>query len=186
MKASLKYENIIEGQVIEVGTARVTSILMNHPVLNFGYKIEADGKKFFFTGDHEPAPNIYESEDDEYEDYQRIIDEQEQVISDFIRDMDCAVIDSQYTVEEYKTKAGWGHSTYYGGMYMAEKSNIKNKAFDGILKKGKTALNNTFAIPPKVLAIGVLPLPNAFIALPIAFDILFDCINTLLSASFSA
>ncbi len=126
LKASLEYNNIIEGQVIEVGTARVTSILMNHPVLNFGYKIEADGKKFFFTGDHEPAPNIYESDDDEYEDYQRIIDEQEQVISDFIHDMDCAVIDSQYTVEEYKTKAGWGHNNYYGGMYMAEKASIKN------------------------------------------------------------
>ncbi|MCH8134377.1 MAG: MBL fold metallo-hydrolase [Proteobacteria bacterium] len=126
LKASLEYNNIIEGQVIEVGTARVTSILMNHPVLNFGYKIEADGKMFFFTGDHEPALNIYDSQDDEYEDYQRIIDEQEQVIFDFIQNADCAVIDSQYTVEEYKTKSGWGHSTYFGGMYMAEKTGIKN------------------------------------------------------------
>ncbi len=126
LKASLEYNNIREGQVIEVATARVTSILMNHPVLNFGYKIEADGKKFFFPGDHEPALNIYDQEDDEYEDYQQIIDAQEQVIIDFMQGMDCAVIDSQYTVEEYKIKAGWGHSTYYGGMLMAEKASIKN------------------------------------------------------------
>lgn len=126
LKASLEYENIREGQVIEVGSARVTSILMNHPVLNFGYKIEADGKQFFFTGDHEPALNIYAPDDDEYADYQRIIDEQDQVISDFIQNVDCAVIDSQYTVEEYKIKSGWGHGTYYGGMYMAEKAGIKN------------------------------------------------------------
>lgn len=126
LKANLSYNNIKEGQVIEVGTAKVTSILMNHPVLNFGYKIEADGQKFFFTGDHEPALNIYDPEDEEYEAYQQIISEQEQVIIDFIQDVNCAVIDSQYTIEEYKTKAGWGHSTYYGGMHMAERANINN------------------------------------------------------------
>ena len=27
---------------------------MNHPVLNFGYKIECNGKSIFFTGDNEP------------------------------------------------------------------------------------------------------------------------------------
>lgn len=126
LKANLNYNNIREGQVIEVGTAKVTSMLMNHPVLNFGYKIEADGQEFFFTGDHEPALNIYDPEDEEYADYQQIINEQEQVIIDFIQDVDCAVIDSQYTIEEYKTKSGWGHSTYYGGMHMAERANIKN------------------------------------------------------------
>lgn len=117
LKASLEYNNMREGQIVEVGSAKITSILMNHPVLNYGYKVEADGKKFFFSGDHEPALNIYDPEDREYEEYQRVIDEQEKVIIDFIRDMDCAVIDSQYTSEEYQAKAGWGHSTYYGGMH---------------------------------------------------------------------
>lgn len=126
LKASLEYNNMREGQIVEVGSAKITSILMNHPVLNYGYKVEADGKKFFFSGDHEPALNIYDPEDREYEEYQRVIDEQEKVIIDFIRDMDCAVIDSQYTSEEYQAKAGWGHSTYYGGMHMAEKAGIKN------------------------------------------------------------
>ena len=67
-----------------------------------------------------------DEEDDEYEDYQSIIDEQDQHIIDFIQGVDCAVIDSQYTAEEYKIKSGWGHSTYYMGMKMAEKAGIKN------------------------------------------------------------
>ena len=126
LKASLTYNNIKEGQVIKVGSAKVTSIMMNHPVLNFGYKIEADGQQFFFTGDHEPPTNIYAPEDDEYEFYQEIIRQREQIIVDFIRDVDCAVFDSQYTAEEYKLKSGWGHSNYYAGMAIAERAGVKN------------------------------------------------------------
>jgi hypothetical protein len=39
--------------------AIVTPLLLNHPVVNFGYRIDCGGKSVFFTGDHEPWPNIY-------------------------------------------------------------------------------------------------------------------------------
>ncbi len=126
LNANINYNNVKEGEVIDLGSARVTSILMNHPVLNFGYKVEADGKRFFFSGDHEPAQNIYTPEDEEYDEYQHLIEQQNQVIIDFISDVDCVVLDSQYTEKEYEVKAGWGHGTYYGAIAMAEKAGIKN------------------------------------------------------------
>ena len=126
LKSDISYNSLIEGETVQIGDAKITCILMNHPVLNFGYRIECDGKSFFFTGDHEPALNIYDPEDEEYADYQVLIDEQEKVIIDFIRDMDCIVIDSQYTRDEYKIKAGWGHGEYLGGIHLAEKAGVKN------------------------------------------------------------
>jgi phosphoribosyl 1,2-cyclic phosphodiesterase len=124
LKAELEYTSLREGEVVNVGDIKVTSILMNHPVLNYGYKVEADGQSFFFSGDHEPPLNIYDPEDMEYEGYQALISEQEDILVRFLEDVDCMVLDSQYTAQEYKIKAGWGHGTYFDGIKLAEKAGV--------------------------------------------------------------
>ena len=126
LKADLEYTSLREGEVVQVGDIKVTPILMNHPVLNYGYKLEADGQTFFFSGDHEPPQNIYDKEDEEYESYKELIASQENVLVDFLRGVDAIVLDSQYTLQEYETKAGWGHGTYFDGIRLAEKACIRN------------------------------------------------------------
>ena len=59
MKARIEYVTLAPEQSIRIGSATVTPYLMNHPVIDFGYRIEANGKSVFFTGDHEPPLNIY-------------------------------------------------------------------------------------------------------------------------------
>jgi len=129
LNASISYTNIRELQEFQVGKATVTGLLMNHPVLNYGYKIEADGKSVFFTGDHEPQHNFYSSGDEGYEEFQESIDEKEQVYVDFIRGVDLLIADSQYTDEEYPMKTGWGHSTYTKNIRLAQKANVKKLIF---------------------------------------------------------
>ncbi len=124
LNANISYNNLREGQVIQVGSATVTPLLINHPVLNFGYKVESNGKRFFFTGDYEPPLNIYAPEDDAFEEYQQLIDQQKQILSDFIQDVDVVVADCQYTREEYSTKKGWGHGTHDSCIEMARNANI--------------------------------------------------------------
>lgn len=124
LNANITYNNLREGQVIQVGSATVTPLLINHPVLNFGYKVESKGKRFFFTGDYEPPLNIYAPEDEAYEEYQRLVDQQRQILTDFIKDVDVVVADCQYTREEYPTKKGWGHGTYDSCIEMARDANI--------------------------------------------------------------
>lgn len=126
LKATIEYANLREGEVVEVGSIRVTSILMNHPVLNYGYKVEADGRTFFFSGDHEPPLNIYDPEDDEYDGYRTLIAEQEKVLVRFLEGVDCMVLDSQYTAEEYRIKAGWGHGTYFDGVRLANRAGARH------------------------------------------------------------
>jgi len=129
LNANITYHNVRELETINVGDATVTGLMMNHPVLNHGYRVEADGKSIFFTGDHEPQANFYEPGEDGYEEFQADIDEKEQIIADFIRGVDIFISDAQYTDEEYPQKAGWGHGTYKKSIELAKKANIKHVIF---------------------------------------------------------
>ncbi|MBV1880449.1 MAG: MBL fold metallo-hydrolase [Pseudomonadales bacterium] len=125
LNAEIKYTNLQENGEITIGSTRITPIIMSHPVLNYGYRIASKGKSYFFTGDYEPAWNIYQPNDEGYEFYQQIVDEQNQVNCNFMQDIDVAVMDSQYTLEEYETKQGWGHGTFDSSISLAEKANVK-------------------------------------------------------------
>lgn len=124
LKAEIQYTSLREEQVIQVGSATVTNILMNHPVLDFGYKVECGGKKVFFSGDHEPPYNIYDPGDEFYEEYNGLIDQKNQIIMDFINKVDVLILDSYYTSEEYPTKKGWGHGTFDTCIDMARKADV--------------------------------------------------------------
>lgn len=119
LKAEISYRSLREGETVLVGGARVTAVLMNHPVMNFGYLIEADGQKMFFTGDHEPPGNIYEPGDEEYDEYSEILQLKNESIYRWVRDIDMIVADSMYTEEEYPAKVGWGHGTHMTCLDMA-------------------------------------------------------------------
>jgi phosphoribosyl 1,2-cyclic phosphodiesterase len=125
LKSQIEYTNLRERQIIEVGSARVSCLLMNHPVLNFGYRIEADGKSLFFTGDHEPQINIYDPEDEEYAEFQQMINSKEQLIAEFINEADLLISDCMYTEQEYPAKVGWGHGTIATSIAMATRAGAK-------------------------------------------------------------
>ncbi|WP_293662301.1 MBL fold metallo-hydrolase [Rhodoferax sp. OV413] len=112
MKARIDYVNLMPGQPVRIGSATVTPCLLNHPVVNLGYRIDCHGKSVFFTGDHEPPYNIYEPGDEGYADYQALVDAKQQAILDAVRGVDVYIADSAYTDAEYASKKGWGHGTF--------------------------------------------------------------------------
>lgn len=125
LKSQIEYTDLRERQTIEVGTAKVSCLLLNHPVLNYGYLIEADGKSIFFTGDHEPQNNIYDPDDEEYAEFQEMIEMKERLIAEFILETDLLITDCMYTEEEYPAKVGWGHGTVATAIAMATRSKAK-------------------------------------------------------------
>lgn len=128
LQADISYETLNDGQTVDLGFATVSTILMNHPAMDFGCKVKCDGKTLFFTGDHEPFYNIYQPGDEDYEEYGKIVDERNQGIVDFIRGVDVFIADSQYTEEEYQIKQGWGHSTFERTLALAKEAGV-GKAF---------------------------------------------------------
>jgi len=146
LKATLEYISLKEQQMVEVGSAQVTNILMNHPVLNFGYKVESGGKSVFFTGDHEWPFNIYEPGDDYHMEFEEHIEQKRATIIDFIRGVDVLIADTAYTEEEYPDKKGWGHGTYDTSIVMARDAGVKRCYFTHHEPtRGDDALEKIFA-----------------------------------------
>ncbi|HNH36705.1 MAG TPA: MBL fold metallo-hydrolase [Rhodocyclaceae bacterium] len=128
MRAAIEYENLTVGQSVAVGDATVTPVMLNHPVVDFGYRVDCDGRSVFFTGDHEPWYNIYEPEDEGHAEYERLIAEKAAQVEAAIRGLDLLIVDTSYTVAEYPSKRGWGHGTYESGIALARRVGARRLA----------------------------------------------------------
>jgi phosphoribosyl 1,2-cyclic phosphodiesterase len=124
-KATIEYASLAPGQVVQIGSATVTAVLLSHPVVNLGYRIDCDGKSVFFTGDHEPHSNIYTPSDEAFNEYEAMVAHKEAGIIDAIRGVDVLIADSSYTEAEYPAKVGWGHGTYRTSVQMARKAGAR-------------------------------------------------------------
>ena len=125
MKARIEYVNMRPNETVQIGSARVTPCLLSHPVIDFGYRIECNGKSVFFTGDHEPPFNIYQPGDEGHDEYQVYVDEKSRAIVDAIRGVDVLIADSSYTDAEYGQKMGWGHGTFSSSISLAREAGAK-------------------------------------------------------------
>jgi len=107
MRATRELSTIGE-ETVKVGDAVVTTRRLNHPQSCLGYRI-SDGKgTLVYATDNEPGD--------------RECDENLRKLCD---GADVLVYDSQYTVEEYRTRAGWGHSTWKAGVDIANECGVK-------------------------------------------------------------
>jgi phosphoribosyl 1,2-cyclic phosphodiesterase len=125
MRARIEYVTVMPNQPVQVGSATVTPYLLNHPVVNFGYRIECDDKSVFFTGDHEPPYNIYDPGDEEYAEYQGFVDEKNAAVLAAMTDVDVLIADCSYTTQEYPAKKGWGHGTFSSSISAAVQARAK-------------------------------------------------------------
>jgi ribonuclease BN (tRNA processing enzyme) len=125
MKSQFEYVTAMSHEAITVGTATITPIMLNHPVVDLGYRVECNGKSMFFTGDHEPHTNIYEPGDEGYAEYEQLIGEQYLSIVNAIRGVDVLIADSAYTIEEYPAKKGWGHGTFDSSIELAIAAGVR-------------------------------------------------------------
>ncbi|BCG62482.1 MAG: hypothetical protein methR_P0123 [Methyloprofundus sp.] len=129
LKADVSYKTVKAGEKFRIGEAVITPVLMNHPVINFGYRIDCDGKSLFFTGDYEPQLNIYEPDGSEYQNFQQMIDECADSLVQTIQGVDALIIDSSFTEAEYVHKKNWGHGTYSGALRLATQAKVKRLFF---------------------------------------------------------
>lgn len=125
LKARMEYVTLMPEQSIQIGSATVTPYLLNHPVINFGYRIESDGKSVFFTGDHEPPYNIYDQADGEFAECQQFVDEKAAAIARAMQGVDVLIADSSYTAQEYPAKQGWGHGTFDSSIHYARQARAR-------------------------------------------------------------
>jgi ribonuclease BN (tRNA processing enzyme) len=117
MPADMEFIERNPGETFEVNGLRITPLLLMHPIPTFGYRIEEGSTTFVMATDNEIS--LFQQE-------------QNGSMNDLIewcRDADLLVHDAQYSREEYKTHAGFGHSTFDEALSLAERANVKRLAF---------------------------------------------------------
>jgi phosphoribosyl 1,2-cyclic phosphodiesterase len=134
LSADINFHNLTEGP-FEIPGFKVFSQFVCHPVTSTGYRVEADGKSIFYSGDHEKFFDQYhkgikeEDIDPEMkEQMQAMVDVQNQKIIDACQGVDLLIMDSMYTDEEYPAKVGWGHSTVEMNLQLAVDAQVKHIA----------------------------------------------------------
>ncbi len=129
LSADLEYISLSENQVTNIGNVEVVNVLMNHPAIDYGYKVTCGNKSLFFTGDHEWPYNIYDPEDDDYRLFEDHIAQKRKSIIDMIKEVDVLIVDTAYTDDEYPAKKGWGHGSFSSSIAMAQEAGVKHCFF---------------------------------------------------------
>ena len=104
--ARLATREVKLGETFDVGEAKVTVAKGNHPGGVVAYRIEHEGKSLVYATDTEHYACV------------------DPALRTLAQGADVLVYDSQYSPEEYKTKVGWGHSTYVDGAELARAAGV--------------------------------------------------------------
>ena len=91
--------------------ARVDAFAAHHPGGSLGYRVQADGALFVYTGDHEITADP----------------EARAAMAAVLRGTDLAVVDAQYSRADYRP--GFGHSTWEDWLDIAKQAGVRQLAF---------------------------------------------------------
>ena len=122
MQAKLNFHHLKEEHV-QIGDINVSWEFTNHPGACLGYKIEADGRSIAFMPDNEflkayiGSPHELSRDSEIMTLYLKLID--------FLTGVDVLIGESQYMVDEYPQKIGWGHSSISNGALLAKLADVR-------------------------------------------------------------
>lgn len=109
LPSKIKFHNL--KKTLDIGAIKIDTIVNNHPNHTRGFKFTEDNKSFAFLTDNEVHAQ------DGKTPYKEFVE--------FVKNTDLMVHDAQYTEEVYKTRIGWGHSTYYQVANLVADSGVK-------------------------------------------------------------
>ena len=95
-----------------IGRFAICTTELNHPGGCAGFRIEAEGIAVGYLPDHEPYSAGSRGK-------------QRKKLTDFIRDLDLLILDTQYTAEEYSQRRGWGHGSLPESVRIALAGNVR-------------------------------------------------------------
>ncbi|HEX3176462.1 MAG TPA: MBL fold metallo-hydrolase [Methylomirabilota bacterium] len=119
--ATVRYHDLVEGE-FAIGDIRVSTRYLNHPALTLGYRLEADGATLVYATDHEPHSRALA------EGLAGELTGEDRRHAQFLAGADLLIHDAQYTVAEYASKIGWGHSTVDSVATLARDADVRRVA----------------------------------------------------------
>ena len=117
----------------QIGPARVSSFILHHPGITYGYRIELGDKVIVYAPDNELSfiNQSIESRKAEFDEAERrLLDEMKEEdrwrTIEFMDGVDILIHDAQYTLDDYSRKRGWGHSCYIDTVNSAIDAGVKH------------------------------------------------------------
>jgi ribonuclease BN (tRNA processing enzyme) len=107
MNSKRIFKEMPEGGKIKCGPATISNFKLDHPGGAYAYKIEAHDKKVVYATDNESRGKT------------------DPKLIEFSKNADILIYDAMFTPQEYKLRAGWGHSTYQEGVKTAKAAGVK-------------------------------------------------------------
>ena len=116
----------VEGP-ITIDDLSVTNFYLNHPAMSLAYRVSDGKKSVVYATDNEPYQYILPAQRKATRPtgFPEYLDDK---LIEFLRGTDLYIGEAQYTLEEYKTKLGWGHSPIESIVDFAVKGNVKRLA----------------------------------------------------------
>lgn len=100
LRDSVRLEEVPPQESLHIHGAHITFAVTHHNEGTTACRVEADGRRFFYSGDHELGPCVGDM------DASRL----NTPFFQAMRGADVAVVDATYTLQEYADRMGWGHS----------------------------------------------------------------------------
>ena len=113
MRSQMEFQELEPYSELMMGELSAQTAPLNHPNGCLGVRLSFGGRSVVYTTDTEHDPS----------------GELDQRIVKLARGADALIYDSMYTEEEYKTRQGWGHSTYNEALRIAEAAQVKRLFF---------------------------------------------------------
>jgi phosphoribosyl 1,2-cyclic phosphodiesterase/ActR/RegA family two-component response regulator len=120
------YVQELKDMQFHVGSVHIKASFMNHPGICVGFRIETSGGAIAYLPDNELYRRLRTSAGEGGEHNTAFAERQDAKLVEFIRDVDIAIMDSQYDATEYPDHVGWGHSCIDDTVDVAMKAGVKH------------------------------------------------------------
>jgi phosphoribosyl 1,2-cyclic phosphodiesterase len=120
-KADIAFRELVEGARFQIGHVRVSCTRLNHPWIAMAYRLDCDGASVVYATDTAPftdvllenefirtPPRIGQPPSAEHAAKLRAMRDD---LVELCRGADLVIYDTQFTLEEYRSRPHWGHST---------------------------------------------------------------------------
>jgi phosphoribosyl 1,2-cyclic phosphodiesterase len=112
-----------------IGKVKVRAKFANHPGICAGYRLFTSAGSIAYMPDNEPYEplklQVAQKDGIDGDEARNFAGGERAKMIEFLRDCDVAILDGQYTDEEYERHVGWGHSSLSSVVLLALDANVK-------------------------------------------------------------
>jgi phosphoribosyl 1,2-cyclic phosphodiesterase len=135
LHATIGFHELVEGNVFDIGKARVSCTRLNHPWIAMAYRIDVDGASVVYASDTAPFTDILLEHEFIVQppELGAPIDPSDAAklqamrrgLVELCRGTDFLIYDTQFTPDEYRQRPHWGHSTPDDAIAIAREAGAK-------------------------------------------------------------